>query len=192
MDVETTKLLIELISDAVKILGPAIITGLVAYKAGKLQLELKIKELYKTNEFKAREKIFEFHKSKLDENSSAMGALTSGLGQFAGMTLADREDEMKFNGFVNGLINVHLLSLPHEFYNVESEFEKYAGEFQEEKRHIGELRKKLQNLNKPESPEEALCIINELLTIYGYLGRCIRSLIEKEALNIFKPYTGNS
>ena len=192
MNAETAKLLIELISDAIKILGPAIITGLVAYKAGKLQLELKIKELYKSNEFKAREKIFEFHKSKLDENSSAMSALSSGLGQVAGMTLADRENEMKFNGFVNGLINVNLLSLPHEFLNVEQEFEKYNNEFHEEKKHIGELKIRLGEIKKPESPEDALYAINELIIIYGYLGRCIRSLIEKEALNIFKPYTGNS
>lgn len=192
MEYESIKLITEFLSDAVKILGPAIITGLVAYKVGQFQLELKLKEITKNNEFKAREKVFEFHKTKLEENSKAMESLGNALGQFAGISLADYDDALKFRSLVNGLIMVHLVSLPYEFYNVESEFEKYNSEFEREKLRVEELKQQFSKLNRPETTEEALSVINELFVIYGFLGRCIRILIEKEALNIFSTYTKNT
>ena len=65
MGPELYKMTMDVVSDAIKILGPALITAVVGYKAGKSQLLLKIEELNKNNEFKAREKIFDFHKEKL-------------------------------------------------------------------------------------------------------------------------------
>ena len=57
-----TKDEIDLISDAIKILGPALITGFVGYYAAKLQFVSKLKELDKTNEFRAREYYFNYYK----------------------------------------------------------------------------------------------------------------------------------
>jgi hypothetical protein len=52
MDPESYKVTMNVISDAIKILGPAIITAIVGYKVGKYQLLIKMKELNKNNEFK--------------------------------------------------------------------------------------------------------------------------------------------
>ena len=65
---------LNVISDAIKILGPALITGLVGYYSAKIQLmaklkelETKLKELDKNNEFKAREHYFNYYKEQQKE-----------------------------------------------------------------------------------------------------------------------------
>lgn len=94
MDAELYKLTLDVINDAIKILGPASITGFLVYKQSKAQLDLKIKELDKNNEYKAREKVFDFHKSKLKDVQSSINSLSSELGQFLGMSAADKDDEL--------------------------------------------------------------------------------------------------
>ena len=89
MDPLSFKAIMDLLSDVVKILGPATITAVVGYKIGESQLLMKIKELNKNNEFKAREKIFDFHKERLAKIDQSVENLNAGLGNLAGMSLAD-------------------------------------------------------------------------------------------------------
>ena len=57
--------------EAIKILGPAIIAAVVAYKVAKTQTEAKLKEVDKRNEFDARKAVYDLliqRKEKLSEN----------------------------------------------------------------------------------------------------------------------------
>jgi DNA-binding transcriptional regulator YhcF (GntR family) len=63
---------LEVLDDAIKILGPAIITGLVAYYIARIQSVARLKELEKTNEFKAREHFF-LHQKESQATASAAG-----------------------------------------------------------------------------------------------------------------------
>ena len=49
-----------LISDAIKILGPAGIAAYATYRASKIQIDIKLKELDKTHEFTARQSLFQY------------------------------------------------------------------------------------------------------------------------------------
>lgn len=55
---------LNVISDAIKILGPALITGVVGYFSASIQFKTRLKELDKNNEFKAREHFYNFYKEQ--------------------------------------------------------------------------------------------------------------------------------
>jgi hypothetical protein len=192
MDPELYKLTLDVISDAIKILGPAAITGLVAYKAGRAQHELHLKELDKSNEYKARERLFDFHKGKLDENKAAMSSLANELGQFAGMTAADLKDDSKLNQFVRGHLSTYIDNLPFEVSHIKKEMQLYPGKFDQEDERMKDIETSIQQIKKPTDPTEVLETIHELFKIYGFFGHCIRMLIEFEAGNIFEPYLKNA
>jgi hypothetical protein len=56
--------LLNVIDDAIKILGPALITGFVGYFSASIQFTTRLKELDKNNEFKAREHFYKFYKEQ--------------------------------------------------------------------------------------------------------------------------------
>jgi len=189
MNAELYKAIVDVFSDAVKILGPAIITAVVGYKVGKSQLLMKIEELNKNNEFKAREKIFDFHKEKLAKVDESIANLNDGLGEFAGMTLADLDDEMHFSSFINKYLVVYINGLPFQLNQINDELKKYSDEFNREFERLQFCIKRSEDISKPKNPEEAQTTIVELIEMYGFASHCISILIEKEALEIFKPYT---
>lgn len=192
MDPQLYKLTMDVISDAIKILGPAIITAIVGYKVGRSQLLLKIEEINKNNEFKAREKIFDFYKEKLVKVDQSIANLNEGLGQFAGMTLADFDDELNFSSFINKYLVVYINGLPFQLNHINDALKKYSDEFSREYDRLPGYIKRSQEIKKPNDPESAHNTIVELLEIYEFVSHCFSLLIEKEALEIFKPYIGHA
>lgn len=192
MDPEITKIILSIVSDALKILGPAIVTGVVAFKTGKSQHILKLKELDKNNEFKAREKIFAYHREKIEENKVAVGHLGNELGQISGMLLGGGEEDADLSEFMNGYISVYLDKLPFDMALVKKEMELYPKEFEEEKVKIRKLSESIEGLKKPTDARSIHHVVTELLRTYHFLGHCIRLLIEKEAMEVFRPYVGNA
>ncbi len=192
MDPEVQILLIGVLSDAIKILGPAIITAIVGYKVGQYQSLLKIEEINKANEFSAREKIFEFHKEKLIVCDKSVAELNSALYEFAGMSLADENDELKISSFVSRHLALHIEKLPFQINHIVDELEKYASKLPREKEKLEEYSKAVVSLQSPVSQEEIQQAIVDLISIYSFLSHCIRNIVELEALDIFKPYTENA
>jgi hypothetical protein len=192
MEPELYKLTLEVISDAIKILGPALITGFIAYKTGRAQHELHLKELDKSNEYKAREKLFDFHKSKLEENNTSMAGLANELGQFAGMTAAQIEDDSYLDKFVRGHLSTYIENLPFQIAHIKKEMSNYPGEFSQEYERMVSFEKSVLNLKTPSNSDEVLNLIHELYKVYGFLGHCIRVITEVEASKIFEPYLKNA
>ncbi len=188
MDPELYKMTMAVVSDSIKILGPAIITAIVGYKAGKSQLLLKLEELNKNNEFTARERIFDFHKEKLAKIDESITILNEGLGQCAGMTLADMDDQMNLSLFVKKYVILYIRDLPYQLDKISDEMEKYSDEFISEREQLREHIERSIDIKEPTTPEEITSVIAELIENYRFVSRCIRLLIEKEAFEIFKPY----
>ncbi|MGB2519095.1 hypothetical protein [Shewanella algae] len=188
MDTELAKMILTVVSDAVKILGPATITAIVGYKAGKNQLSIRLEELDKNNSYKAREKIFEFHKEKLSVVDESISSLSEGLGRFAGMVMADFDDELNLSSFVSKYISGHIDGLPFQLEHVHSELKPYSGELKREYDQLVAYMKEAESISKPQTSEETHSTIVKLLEVYGFTSHCLRMLIEKEAMQIFKPY----
>jgi hypothetical protein len=190
MDAELYKLTLVVVSDSIKILGPAIITAIVGYKVGQSQLLLKIDELNKNNEFKAREKLFDFHKEKLVKVDESIASLTEALAQFAGMTVGDEiGDESNLTSFVNKYLMLYINGLPFQLNHVNDELKKYPNKFPRELEQVNKYIRQSAKLEKPCTPEDTQTSIVELIETYSYCSHCIRLLIETEAVEIFKPYT---
>ena len=192
MDAESYRLTLEVIADSIKILGPAIITAIVGYKAGQFQLKQRVEELKRNNEFNARDKIFEFHKEKLAKVDESISNLSEGLGRFSGMALAEREDDLMFTTFVARYLTSYIKVLPFQLNHINDELIKYADEMPREVELISKYLEEAPRIESPSDPEAVQSTIVKLLEIYGSCSHCLRSLIEKEALDIFEPYTSNA
>ena len=83
--------------DAIKILGPAAIAAYAAYRAGFVQVDLRLKELDKAHEFQARSAIFTDLKDRLahieNQTTKLNSELSNILGFAAGYRLSDARDE---------------------------------------------------------------------------------------------------
>ena len=189
MDPELYKMSMEVLSDAIKILGPAIITAVVGYTAGQRQMELKIEEVNKSNEFKARDKIFEFHKEKIASCDNSIGSLNSALLEYAGLTLADKDDELSLSSFVGRHLTLHIQGLPFQLEHINDELITCKDKLPKECEKMDRYMQSCLKLKAPESYDEIQESIMELLEIYSFASHCIRMMIEFEALEIFSPYT---
>lgn len=192
MEPELYKLTIEMISDSIKILGPAIITAIFGYKLGQSQLLLKTEELNKNNEFKARERLFDFHKEKLVKVDESIASLTEALATFAGMTAADNIDNKSVGSlFIDKYVVSYINGLPFQLNHINDELQKYSAEFPRQFEQISKYIKQSDVFKKPSTPDDTQGTIVELIEIYSFCSHCLRLLIEKEAVEIFKPYIGN-
>jgi len=86
----------ELLTDAIKILGPAAIASWATYRASKAQLELKLKQTKSTQEFGARQHLFRYYRERQEQlakdYAKLRGSLEEGLGFATGLadTLGDK------------------------------------------------------------------------------------------------------
>lgn len=89
-----------LISDAIKILGPASLTAFVTYKIAKTQMTIKLKELDKAHEFDARRHLFNHYKERSRQLLKSYKDLNNALGNLMGFTIGysfgDKENAEKF------------------------------------------------------------------------------------------------
>ena len=87
--------------DALKILGPAIVAAVVAYKVAKAQSEATLKQTDKRNEFDARKAVYDFliqRQEKLGENFKQLG---ENLGYVLGLTTGVAEDDEDFLTYID-------------------------------------------------------------------------------------------
>jgi hypothetical protein len=189
MEPELYKLTMEVVSDSIKILGPAIITAIVGYKAGQSQLLLKIEELNKNNEFKARDKLFDFHKEKLVKVDESIASLSEALAAFAGMTAGDDINNKSVGSlFVDKYVVSYIDGLTFQLNHINDELKKYPADFPRQLEKINKYIKQSDEFEKPITPEDTQVSIVKLIEIYTFCSHCLRLLIEKEAVEIFKPY----
>lgn len=130
MDIELVQAIQVVSVEAIKILGPAIVAGSVAYRVGKNQMETKLKELSSTHEFEARKTIHDLlvnRQERLHEGSKGIG---ESLGFVMGATSGGEEDADYVSDMV-AVANVHLraaqraATLAKEYF-VKKEFEGKA------------------------------------------------------------------
>jgi hypothetical protein len=71
--------------EAIKVLGSAAIAAYATYRATAIQFESKIRELDKTNEFNARDRLYSYWKDRIARVESAIEILNGDLGRLLGM-----------------------------------------------------------------------------------------------------------
>lgn len=180
------------ISDAIKILGPALITAYVAYKATKAQMTLKLKEMDKSHEFGARKYIYNHYKERSRQLLKSYEGLNNGLGTLMGYTigysLGDKENAAEFMQTMSNTIRSFSTLAPMELRITKKEMEKKRLHDTSEFAELDSYIEKVKNLNQEDSMSALQKNIVFLLEIYAYLYYCQQLLLEKESDKIFQKY----
>jgi len=95
MDPAAAKLLETVLLDAIKILGPATIAGIVAYKSASAQFQIKIEELKQEHAFQARQTIFAHTNERIKRVDSDLEKLNRELGELLGFLAGSQGDDAK-------------------------------------------------------------------------------------------------
>ncbi|MFP1680282.1 hypothetical protein ACLD02_16410 [Alloalcanivorax sp. C16-2] len=109
----------ELLHDALKILGPALVTGFVGYKAASLQFRATLEKIREGNEFSARQHLFDYYKERQKRFSDSYANLLNQLGQILGINAAtfgtdlDESTSAIVDTF-NAQVRLHLGAAPFE------------------------------------------------------------------------------
>lgn len=188
MDTEILRTISSISTDAIKILGPAAITAFVGFKAGKAQLELKIKEMESSNKFKAREHLFKYHKEWQSHISRRYDQLTETLGSIAGVMAADKDGEMGLNPFALKFFGSYIKSAPHDVEMAIRDLENYKEKYKLEYELLLEHKIQTYSLRRAGDIDTVFRTIADLIEIYGHLNRCAHLLVEEEAKKALKPY----
>lgn len=192
MSPEVYEVTVNAVLEIAKILGPAIITAIVGFRAGQLQLKQRIYELEKGNEYKARETIFNFHREKLEKTDESLASLNSAMGTLSGMALADQKDEKFITQFVSTHLTPYIQGLEFNLSHVYDELLKHKDHLPREIKLISGYLDDVCEIVVPTSHVSVQETIVKLIEIYGHCSHCIRCIVELEALDIFSPYTNNS
>ena len=188
MEPETIKAFSEIATEAVKILGPAWITAFVGIKIGKLQLDSKIKEIEKNNEFKAREHLFKYAKDWQSEMDKRCGDLMNTLETIDGLVSIDDTNEIGMHEFLLNRFNMYLKEAPYNIEIALREMEPIKSKYGLEFDRLFDYKEKVKNIKRADSLENLRSGIILLTEIYGHLSRCAYFTSHEEAMKALKPY----
>jgi hypothetical protein len=190
--------LIETVSlEAIKILGPAIVAAYAAYKVASVQLNVRLLELDKTNQFKARESIFAHLKERLlhiDQQTEKLNAdIAQMIGFATGYKAGDPSSEgSDFVALMGGLMHSAAKQAPLEITILLNDMRTAGLTSSEEFRALTERQKSLVLFSRSPSYEEMKSNAFWLLETYNLLGGCTRMLIQKQMERVYEPYLSTS
>lgn len=189
--------LISLISDAIKILGPAIITGFVGYKAGKIQLDVKLKELEKTHEFSARQDLFKVYVERGNEIRKEEQGFYNGLNEYLNILVgfnANKNSDEEISELVKNIIdtfNDKKRLVPHSINLIRQEMIKYGLSHLEEFKLLNSCENKLEEYTEETSIAGFSKNVTILMEVYSIIYHCHQLIMESQSEKIFNKYIKN-
>lgn len=193
MTPEVVNLIQTVALEAIKIIGPAVIAAYATYRATSTQWELKLREVERANEFRAREQIFAHLKERLVHLNDEAAKLHAGVGQTLGyasgsstaeITLHDREFIETMGGMVASIGKL----APLEVSTLLSEMQVAKLADTEEFKTLSAHRSVHFTTSKPSTFDELRVMMFELLELNSILGICTRLLLQKQMDIVFSPY----
>lgn len=94
MDATTVELIKTIATDAIKILGPAILAAYMTYKTAKMQFESKLRELENKNEFNTRVHLFNYYKDRERQLSQTFEKASRLLGEAVGYAEGYKDENL--------------------------------------------------------------------------------------------------
>jgi hypothetical protein len=182
-----------IISDAIKILGPASLTAWLGYKAAKVQFDIKLREVDKSHEFNAREHLFQLFRERSNRLHKGFSNLMQSLGELVTNAAVLTEfEEDNFKGFrqsLNTLI-VHMCNLtPMNVKVTKIELEKAGLDDIPEFQELDSCISKIMTLSKDDSSVPGLIQnTGALLEVYALITYCNDLVIDKQTEDVFSKY----
>jgi hypothetical protein len=193
MSPEALTVLQNVLLDAIKILGPAAIAAFAAYRAGLAQVEVKLRELEKSNQFRARESIFTHLKDRLKHIDEQAERLNGDLGRMLGRAEAAHDASTKDDseGFVRtlsaGIQSVARIA-PLEVNSLLNDMQFSALTSTDEFKTLSGFRELKLDFSEPHSFDQVRSNTLEILCLYNLLSICTRLLLQKQMERVFSPY----
>lgn len=177
--------------EAVKILGPALITGFTSYYIAKFQLRTKEIELKGQAEIKARELVFNAYQKKLEDRAKAAEELGRQLGQLVPYV---QELEEK-SGIVEStkplIVLLQIISdvCREDFQDLENDL-RQAGLHEKHQKKLAHIQRVLSFEVEKLTPQDVATVQNQFLDLtksYGLIASINNELINKKAMDLFSP-----
>lgn len=183
---------IELIKDAIKILGPATIAALATYKAAKSQFELRLREVERKQEFGARQHLFRYYNERqtqlAQEYAKLRGELEHTLGFVAGFTEGIGDEDSGLVKTMSEYMEMYSTMAPTEIDVTMRDMEKndMAGTSDYDK--VKSYKDKMNNLNTEKTFRSLQKNIFIILEVYHFLQHCNQMLLQKRIETMFGKY----
>lgn len=182
----------EIAPDAIKILGPAIITAVVAYKVSKAQSELRLKEIEKGHQFRAREHLFRYYKERQTQLSEDYTKLSNSLEEDLGFAAGYTEsNEVKASGLVRTMANyIEMYSSVTltEIGITMRDMDKNALDVTPEYERLKSCKDKISNLAKEKNFPTLQKNMLTLVEVYRILQFCNQMLLQRQVEKMFHKY----
>lgn len=193
MDPTLAQVIESVSTEAIKIIGPAVVAALAAYKAAALQFKATLQQLREGNEFSARQHLFDYYKERQKRFSEGYSNLVNSLSQVLGANAAAEGDEP--DGSLKAMLDtftslaqLHLGAAPFEIKLVLRDMKARKLEQIEEYKELEGKQAMLSGLVLGKDFESKRAAVFSMIEVYGALERCNQLLLEREMDSLFSKY----
>jgi len=187
---------VSLLRDAIQILGGACVGGWFAYRAGKVQLDAKLKELAAQNSFRALEHLFAYYEDRrkqLIESSRQLGEVIGTLAAELGGTnetdSTNAPEGADFQ-FTRSLVSTLSTVVSIEVADAKSTLRSQGLSGTEYERKIDEFAEKANWTTIGKSRQELLDRALLLFEVYSLLAGVRNMLLERKAEELLSSRLG--
>jgi hypothetical protein len=173
--------------DAIKILGPAIIAAVVAYKVAKTQSDVGLKQTDKRNEFEARKAGFDLLIQRQEELNKNYKQASENLAFVMGARTGLSDDDEDFSTFID-FSNITLRTVQRTSKLTKKHFQKQKLTDTEE---FGAVESSCAAANgiQPATDFETLHSNSlALMPIYEEMNYALNAVVDREMDKILDPY----
>jgi hypothetical protein len=183
---------IQLLSDALKILGPAIIAALATYKGAQLYLKAKVSELASAGELRARENLFTYYKDRLEYLWAAAKDAGVGIGKLYAIigTQGDEAEKAEPAALneLRGFVSVLSTLLMQEVGITRAELQQAQLEDSPQFRRLQELAAQPDHQEQPKTTKALLDRLAAIVETYSFLCHCTQVVLESRMKELWDPY----
>ena len=184
--------IIELIEDAIKILGPAIIASWATYRAAKSQFELRLREVESKQEFGARQHLFHYYKERQNqlsqEYSKLRGELKETLGFAAGINEDTGDEDSKIVKLLSESMEMYCAITPIEIDITMRDMEKNSLTKTADYEKLKSYKEKINNLATEKTFQSLQKNTFTLVEVYHLLQICNQYLLQRHMEIMFQKY----
>jgi hypothetical protein len=192
MDPVLADLLKSVLMEVTKVIGPAVVAALATYGVTRWQFLEKLREIERTQEFSARQNLFDYYKNRQLKLAEGYQQLSGAFGQLLGMATACEEQSTdKSNRLVEsfaGIADIYVGIAPFDIDISCRDLAAKGLENTEEYAKLQEYRRIASAMSLTGTFGVVRGNILSLLEIYGFLERCNHLVLEKQMEALFSKY----
>lgn len=188
MELELIIAIKEVALEFIKIVAPATIAAVTAYKTASYQYKQKIAEIEKQNQFKAAQMIFDLQKQSFDDVAKGYKSITESIFEISGFLIGGKDlDESEY--FLK-IMKVYTQKLPFSFRKTYREFSVFLDQYSEEYKELQEAEKSFNSLGEV-NIENLMDYAIKLEYIYSTLSHCSQIIISEKMDDNLSKFTAN-